>query len=174
MACRSHNRHLPVPLLAGTFCSTACRESAPKQSPAWFETQSLREPRSAGGVRHPGTTPPADTTATRWADSNSSAHRQTHRRLTVILFAHLTAVLPSHSYRMLSLLRKPRVIHDPRHHWTVFLHGGQHLPSHLRQHLFVVPWRVRHQVMQRLVHATNIVWGQARSHRLDALAFSRQ
>ena len=35
------------------------------------------------------------------------------------LFADLTAVLPSHSDRMLSLLRKTRIIHNPGHHWTV-------------------------------------------------------
>ena len=60
------------------------------------------------------------------------AHRQTHRRLTVILFADLTAVLPGNSHRMLPLLGKTRIIHNPRHHWTVFLHGGQHIPPHLR------------------------------------------
>ena len=75
---------------------------------------------------------------------------------------------------MLPLLRKTRVIHDPRHHRTVLLHGREHLPPHLRQHLLVVPGRVGHQMMQRLVHATNIVRRQARCHRLDTLALSRQ
>jgi hypothetical protein len=75
---------------------------------------------------------------------------------------------------MLALLGKTRIIHDPRHHRSVFLHGRQYLPPHLGQHLFVVPWRVRHQVVQRLVRGTNIVWGQARGHRLDTLALSRQ
>ena len=36
------------------------------------------------------------------------AHRQTHRHLAVLLFAHLTAVLPSDSHRMLALLRETR------------------------------------------------------------------
>src|SRR5208283_5016219 len=46
------------------------------------------------------------------------AHRQPHGRLAVIVFADLTAVLPSHPYRMLPLLGKTRIIHNPRHHRT--------------------------------------------------------
>jgi hypothetical protein len=64
------------------------------------------------------------------------------------VFADLTAVLPSDSYGMLSLLGKTRIIHNPRHHWTVFLHGWQHFPPHLRQHLLVIPGRGRHHVME--------------------------
>jgi hypothetical protein len=75
---------------------------------------------------------------------------------------------------MLPLLGKTRVVYDPRHDWAVFLHGWQHISPHFGQHLFVVPGRVGHQVMQGLVHATNIMWSQARSHRLDALAFTGQ
>jgi hypothetical protein len=43
---------------------------------------------------------------------------------------------------MLSLLRKTRIIHNPRYDLTVFLHGGQHIPPHCGQHLLVVPWGV--------------------------------
>ena len=75
---------------------------------------------------------------------------------------------------MLPLLGKSRVVYNPRYYWTVFLHGRQHFPPHLRQHLLVVPGGVRHQVMERLVHATNIVRSQARCHRLHALTFARQ
>jgi hypothetical protein len=57
---------------------------------------------------------------------------------------------------MLPLFWKGRIIYDPGDHRLVFLHGRQHFPPHLRQHLFVVPGGVRHQVVQRLVHATNI------------------
>ena len=70
MACRFHNRRLPAPLLRQPSAPTPSG-SVVKQSPAWFETQSLLEPRPAGSVRYPGTTPPADTAAKRWADSNS-------------------------------------------------------------------------------------------------------
>ena len=59
------------------------------------------------------------------------------------------------------------------HHGAVFPHGWQHLPQHLRQHLLVISGRVGHQVMQRLMHAANIVGRQARRHRLDALALPR-
>ena len=75
---------------------------------------------------------------------------------------------------MLPLFGKTRIIHNPSHHRTLFLHGGQHIPPHLGQHLLVVPGRVRHQMMERLMHAPNIVWSQARSHRLDTLALSGQ
>jgi hypothetical protein len=56
----------------------------------------------------------------------------------------------------------------------MFLHRGQHFPSYLRQHFLVVPGRIRYQVVQRLVHATHIVWGQPCGHRLDAFALARQ
>jgi len=75
------------------------------------------------------------------------AHRQTHRRLAVVLFAELTAVLPSDTHGMLPLLGKTGIVHNPRHHRTVFLHGWQHFVPHLRQHLFVAPRRVGHKVM---------------------------
>jgi hypothetical protein len=74
---------------------------------------------------------------------------------------------------MFSLLRKTRIVYDPRDHWTVFLHGRQYFPPYLRQHLFIVPGGVRHQMMKRLVHATNVVRRQARCHRLDTLTFTR-
>ncbi len=54
------------------------------------------------------------------------------------------------------------------------LQRGQHLSPHLRQHFVVARGRIRYQVMQRLVHAPNIVRGQARRHRLDTLALSGQ
>jgi hypothetical protein len=94
--------------------------------------------------------------------------------LAVVLFAYLTAVLPGNADRMLSLLGKTRIIHNPRHYGTIFLHGGKHIPPYLGQHLLVVPGCVRHQVMERLMHATTIVGSQAGSHWLDALALTRQ
>ena len=89
------------------------------------------------------------------------------------MFADLTAVLPGDTYGMFTLLGETRIVHDPRHHRAVFLHSGQYLLPHLCQHLFVVPGRVCHKVMQRLVHAANIIRSQTRSHRLDAFALSR-
>jgi hypothetical protein len=75
---------------------------------------------------------------------------------------------------MLPLLGKTRVIHDPGHHRTVFLHGWQDLPSHLRQHFLVVPGRLRHQMMERLMRPPYVLWSQARRHRLDTLALAGQ
>jgi hypothetical protein len=69
-------------------------------------------------------------------------------------------------------LGKTRVVDDPRYYRTVLLHGGEHLLPHLLKHLLVVPRRVGHQVLQRLVHAPNLVRSQARRHRLDTLALS--
>ena len=102
------------------------------------------------------------------------AYRQTDCRLAVILLADLAAVLPSDTYGMFTLLGETRIVHNPRHHRAEFLHGGQYLPPHLCQHLFVIPGRVRHKVMQRLVHATNVIRSQTRGHRLDTFALSRQ
>src|ERR1017187_4835858 len=102
------------------------------------------------------------------------ANRQTHGHLAVVLFAYLTAVLPGNSYRVLPLLGKASVIHDPSHHRPVRLHGRQHLTPHLSQHLLVVPRRICHQVVERLVLATNIVWSQTCRHRLDTLALAGQ
>jgi hypothetical protein len=75
---------------------------------------------------------------------------------------------------VLSLFGKAGIIYDPGNHWTIFLHDGKHLLSHPAQHLFVAPGRVGNQVMQRLVHAANIVWGQTCSHRLYALPLAWQ
>ncbi len=69
MACRFHSRRLPVPLPRQPSAPPPS-ESVVEQSPAWFETQSLPGPRPAGGARNPGTTPPADTAAKRWANSH--------------------------------------------------------------------------------------------------------
>ena len=90
------------------------------------------------------------------------------------MFADLTAVLPGYAYRVLSLFGKTGVIHDPCHHRTIPLHGGKHLLPYLPQHLLVIPRRICYQVMQRLVHATNIVRRQTCSHRLNALAIPGQ
>jgi hypothetical protein len=75
---------------------------------------------------------------------------------------------------MLSLLGKTRIIHNPRYYLTVFLHGWQHIPPHCGQHLLIVPRGVRYQVMQRLMHAANMVRSYARRHRLDTLPFAGQ
>jgi hypothetical protein len=147
--------------------------SAPEQSLAWFESHPFGNPGplAALAILTPHLRqiqPPSD-----GQTPTPRAHRQTHCHLTVILLADLTAVLPS-SYGMLPWFGKTRIIHNPRHHRIVFLHAWKHIPSNLGQHLFIVPGRVRHQVMERLMRATNIVGSQARSHRLNTLALSGQ
>lgn len=145
-------------------------ESAPGQSPVWFGIRPLRGRPPSGGAPYPDTTPQAGTVAMQRADSNSrclptnslppgSCHAcRSDRNI---------AWLPN---RMLTLLRKASVIYDPRHYGAILLHRLQHRPPHLRQHLLVIPWRIRHQMVQRLVHTPNIVRGQACGHRFDALA----
>src|SRR5580700_10026299 len=70
MTCRFRSRHRSaLPLLEPSALPPA--ESVAKRSRAWFETLSLWERRPAGSARNPRTTPPADTTAKRWANSRS-------------------------------------------------------------------------------------------------------
>jgi hypothetical protein len=75
---------------------------------------------------------------------------------------------------MLSLLRKTRIVYDPRYYGTGLLHGGEHLLAHLLQHLLIAPRCVGHEVVEGLVSAPNIVRPQACRHGLDTLALSRQ
>jgi len=85
--------------------------------------------------------------------------RHADRHLAVVLLAQHPAVLAHHTHRVRPLLGKTGVIDNPRHHRAVLLHGRQHLSPHLRQHLFIVPWCVRHKMVERLVHLANIVRG---------------
>src|SRR5271155_3084792 len=70
MACHSHSRRPPIPLLREPSVPEPA-ESAARQSLAWFEIQSVQEPRPSGGVRNPGTRSPEGTASTRWANSHS-------------------------------------------------------------------------------------------------------
>jgi hypothetical protein len=75
---------------------------------------------------------------------------------------------------MPALLRETSVIYDPCHYRDMLLHRRQHRLSYLRQHLLVIPWRIRDQMMQRLVQTSNVVRSQTCGHRLDALALPVQ
>jgi hypothetical protein len=101
-------------------------------------------------------------------------YRQTHGCLAIVGFASLAAILSGDPHRVLALFRKTGVIHDPRHHRTMFLYRRQHFSLHLCQHLLIVPGRIGYQVMERLVHATHILGRQSCGHRFNALAFTRQ
>jgi hypothetical protein len=75
---------------------------------------------------------------------------------------------------MLALLGKTGVIDDPCHHWSLFLHGGQHLSAHLLQHGLIAPWSLGYHMMQTLTHWLHISGIQTGGHRLDALALPGQ
>ena len=88
-------------------------------------------------------------------------HRKTDRHPAVILFADLAAILPGHSYRLTTLLRKSGVIHHPCHHRVTAQHGRDHEIQTAIQHRLVTPGGVGDHMMQRLVHAAHVVGSQA-------------
>jgi hypothetical protein len=73
-----------------------------------------------------------------------------------------------------SLLQEAGIIHDPDRYRSVLLHGGEDVLTHASQNRFITPGRIRHQMMQRLVHTLHLVGRQTRSHRFHALALARQ
>jgi hypothetical protein len=75
---------------------------------------------------------------------------------------------------MLTLFGKTRIVDNPCHDRFPLLHRSQYCIQRPIQQDFVIPGCVRDKMMQRLMHAPNIVRGQARRHRLHALTFSRQ
>jgi hypothetical protein len=101
-------------------------------------------------------------------------HRKTDRHTAIILFANLAAILPGHSHRLLTLLRKSRVIHHPSHYWSLLQHRWQHRIQTSVQHYFIAPGGIGHNVVQRLLHTSHIVGSQTSGHRLDAFALAWQ
>jgi hypothetical protein len=75
---------------------------------------------------------------------------------------------------MRAFLGKPGVIHDPGNHWSMLLHGGQHLLTHMIQQCFIAPWGLGNQMVQRLARSLNVLRIESRRHRLDALSFAGQ
>jgi hypothetical protein len=168
IACLSHNPHLAKQLLPEPAVPSLA-ESAPTRSRAWFEMQLRPERPLACNVWHPGTTLPAGINAMRSANSNSTC-------------SPTDSPLPG-SYPIYPLDRNTAGQRPPNaypaseslcHLRSTPLHGGKNLLPYLFQHLLIVPRCICHQVVERLVHAPNIVWSQARSHRLDTFAVSRQ
>src|ERR1700757_4929240 len=66
------------------------------------------------------------------------------RHPAVLLFAHLSTVLPHHSYRMRPFLRKTSVIHDPCLHQPFLSQGGQRVSTYLRKHRLLTPGSIGH------------------------------
>ena len=56
----------------------------------------------------------------------------------------------------------------------MFLHGGQHLLTHVIQQCWIAPRGLGDQVVQRLACGLNVVRVQSRRHRLDTFSFAGQ
>src|SRR6478735_7141852 len=103
-----------------------------------------------------------------------SGKRYAHRHSAVILFAQLTAILARDSNRMSSLLGESSVIHDPSCQLMLLGHRRHNLTPHLLQKRVIVPGRIGHDVMQRLMHLAYVAGSQPRCHRLHTLALDRK
>ena len=101
-------------------------------------------------------------------------HREADRHLTLVLLAQLAAILPRYPHRVFALLGETGVVDNPVAHRPMPLERRQHLRAHSGQHRCIVPVRLRHHVMQRLVLSLYMRRFQPRSHRLDALALPGQ
>jgi hypothetical protein len=75
---------------------------------------------------------------------------------------------------MRALLGKAAVVDDPVAHRPMPLDRRQHLRPHRRQQRRIVPLRLRHHVVQRLVLGLHMRRIEPCCHRLDALALARQ
>jgi hypothetical protein len=62
----------------------------------------------------------------------------------------------------------------PRHHWIAPQHRRNHKTQTPIQDGFVFPGGFGYERKRRLVHPSNMVAGEARGHRFDALPFARQ
>src|SRR5207249_6917990 len=78
-------------------------------------------------------------------------HRHRDRDLAIVLLAEHTTVLAHHTDRVSSLLRDPSVVYDPSGHRAMPLHLLQDVVAGHAQDRFIVPWRVGHEVVQRLM-----------------------
>jgi hypothetical protein len=78
-------------------------------------------------------------------------HRQAHRDLAIVLLAQLAAVLPGHADRVPTLLGEGGVVDDPIAHWAVPLDRRQHPLAHRGKHGRIVPSRIGHHMVHRLV-----------------------
>jgi hypothetical protein len=94
--------------------------------------------------------------------------RQRDQRLAVGPLAELAAVLALHAHRAPALLHQSRVVHDQRRVRPADEPVGG--PDQLVLERGRGPGRGRHEVVQLL----EVAGGDARRHRLDALALARQ
>jgi hypothetical protein len=78
-------------------------------------------------------------------------HRQTHRRLAVVLLAQLGTILPGYTDRVAALLRKASVIDDPGPDRFVSADRSQHTLTYAAQYRLIRSGCLRHKMQQRLV-----------------------
>ena len=78
-------------------------------------------------------------------------HREADRHLAVVLLAQLAAILPRHPHRVRALLGEAGVIDNPVQHRPLPLDCRQHLRPHRGQDRRIVPVRLCHHVVQRLM-----------------------
>src|SRR6266498_3949318 len=102
------------------------------------------------------------------------AHRQADADLTVGRLAGRSRVLTLHSDRMLSLLEKTRVVHDPCTNLFAPLHRAERVPGRQTTHRLVLPIRTRKKRQHLVVHLICRLRVRAGTSgdRLSALAFA--
>jgi len=94
--------------------------------------------------------------------------RRAHCHAPVFPFRHLSAVSTYDACRMLALLGKAGVIHDPGHHRSLLLHGWQHLLTHMIEQGLVAPARLGRRITRGLACGLNLARVELRRHGLDA------
>jgi hypothetical protein len=75
---------------------------------------------------------------------------------------------------MLALFGEAGVVDNPVAHRPMPLDRRQHLRAHRRQQRRIVPLRLRHHVVQRLVFGLHMPRVKPRGHRLNAFAIAGQ
>jgi hypothetical protein len=75
---------------------------------------------------------------------------------------------------MASLLRNPGVVHDPPGHRAVPFHLLQNVVAGYLQDSFLVPRRIRHEVVQGLMPRPHVSRIHTRGYGLDALTVAGQ
>ena len=103
-----------------------------------------------------------------------TGERQRDGHLAVVLLADLTAILPRDANRVRSLLGDAGVIDHPAADRSAPLHNRQHPQTNRGEQRLVGPVCLGHEVMQRLMRCLHASRFDARRHRLDALAGTRQ
>ncbi len=109
-----------------------------------------------------------------WNAHHAVGQRHHHSDLTGVLPAQGTAILPNHSHRMPTLLRKTSVVHDPGRYRPMTLQLCQRHLSRHRQHRPLRPSGLCYEVVHRLMSSPNMTGIDPRRHRFHALALARQ